>query len=259
MTKEKKPLILVVNDDGYHAKGIKSLVEVISDFGEVLVVSPAKPQSGMGHAITVSDILRLTKISDFGNIEAYSCSGTPVDCVKLAIYTVLKRKPDLIVSGINHGGNYSISVLYSGTMSAAVEGAIEGVPSIGFSLNDHSLEADFEASKRIVRAVVGKALKNKLAENICLNVNIPALKYDQIKGIKVCRQGMGNWEDNFEDLRDPSGLPYYWLAGKFQNLDKGEDTDIWAIENGYVSVVPVQYDMTAHQAIAGINNWELEK
>jgi len=257
--KDEKPLILVTNDDSYHAKGIKSLVEVAKEFGDVLVVSPAKPQSGMGHAITVSNILRLTEISDFGDIRAYACSGTPVDCVKLAIYSLLKKKPDLIVSGINHGGNYSISVLYSGTMSAAVEGALEGVPSIGFSLNDHDLGADFSAAKEVARNIIRKSLDKKMPNDICLNVNIPAIPYDKIKGIKVCRQGIGNWEDNFKDMKDPSGIPYYWLAGKFKNMDKGEDTDIWAIENDYVSVVPVQFDMTAHQNIATINNWELDK
>lgn len=253
----KKPLILVTNDDSYHAQGIHSLAEVASEFGDVMIVSPDRPQSGMGHAITVNDILKLNKIKAFGEHEAYACSGTPVDCVKLGIYAILKRKPDLILSGINHGANSSISVLYSGTMSAAVEGALEGVPSIGFSLCDHSLDADFTAAQKVARKVISTSLKNDLQPNICLNVNIPKLSHDEIKGIKICRQGVGNWEDDFEEQMSPSKMPYYWLAGKFETLDQGEDTDLWALENGYVSIVPVQFDMTAYQAMAGLNNWKI--
>ncbi len=254
---ETRPLILVCNDDGYHAKGIQALAEVMKDFGQVLVVAPSEPQSGMGHAITINQPLRLQEIQAFGDLEAYSCSGTPVDCVKLAIYGILKRKPDLIVSGINHGANFSVNVLYSGTMSAAVEGALEGIPSIGFSLLDHSREADFEASKSIVSKVVSKALKHGITKNTCLNVNIPAISEERIQGIRICRQGVGHWEDEFIERQDPTGHPYFWMSGAFGEMDKAEDSDNWALRHDYVSIVPVQYDMTAHREIAKLKEWEL--
>lgn len=252
-----KPLILVTNDDGYHANGIKALVESISDFGQVLVVAPHLPQSGMGHAITINHPLRLQTLNDFGDIEAYSCSGTPVDCVKLAIYGILKRKPDLIVSGINHGANFSVNVLYSGTMSAAVEGAIEGIPSIGFSLLDHSADADFSACKKYVRTVVKQLLEKGMSPNTCLNVNIPAVSAEHIQGIRICRQGVGHWQDEFIERKDPSGRSYYWMSGAFGEMDKSEDSDNWALQHHYVSIVPVQFDMTAHQEIDRLKSWEL--
>jgi 5'-nucleotidase len=252
----KKPLILVTNDDDITAKGIASLIEAVKDFGRLLVVAPDKPQSGMGHAITVNNVLRLFKSNLYGDIESYSCSGTPVDCVKLAIYQVLKQKPDLVVSGVNHGSNASTNVLYSGTMSAAVEGALEGIPSIGFSLLDHDHDADFTASKKVVQQIVAQALEHTMPENICLNVNIPKGNYSHIKGIKVCRQARAFWEDRFDCRKDQFNRDYFWLTGEFKNYDGGEDTDIWALENHYVSVVPVQFDMTAHHAIAPLNTWK---
>ncbi|NNC83063.1 MAG: 5'/3'-nucleotidase SurE, partial [Flavobacteriales bacterium] len=229
----ERPLILVTNDDGYYAGGITALVEVMKEFGDVLVVAPNLPQSGMGHAITINYPIRLNPTSHFGDMDAYSCTGTPVDCVKLAIYGILKRKPDLIVSGINHGANFSINVLYSGTMSAAVEGAIEGIPSIGFSLLHHDKDADFTAAQVIVRKVVAQALEKGIAKNVCLNVNIPRGPIEAIKGIKVCRQGVGHWEDEFLERFDPSGEPYYWMSGSFGEMDKGEDTDSWALKHNY--------------------------
>jgi 5'-nucleotidase len=256
-TKER-PLILVTNDDGITAGGIRSLIEVAKEFGDVCVVAPDSPQSGMGHAITVNDILRLQEVRDVEGVKEYSCTGTPVDCVKLAIYSVLKRRPDLLLSGINHGANYSINVIYSGTMSAALEGAVEGIPSIGFSLLDHSAEADFTASKEVVRKVVKNALKNGIPNNTCLNVNIPNVPSEEIKGIRVCRQAKAFWKDDFQPRKDPSGKTYYWITGEFVNHDKGDDTDVWALDNNYVSVVPVQYDLTAHHAMAELNNWDYE-
>lgn len=257
MNEAQRPLILVTNDDGYHAKGIHSLVEVMEEFGEVIVVAPSLPQSGMGHAITINAPLRLQELKDFNGVRAYGSSGTPVDCVKLGIYGILKRKPDLIVSGINHGANFSINVLYSGTMSAAVEGALENIPSIGFSLLDHSPDADFTLAKQVVRKVVKESLEKGVPHHTCLNVNIPAVAESEYKGIKVCRQGVGHWQDEFIERSDPSGKPYFWISGSFNNLDKGEDTDTWALKHGYVSIVPVQFDMTAHQEMATINSWDL--
>ncbi|MCH2215450.1 MAG: 5'/3'-nucleotidase SurE [Flavobacteriales bacterium] len=251
----QRPLILVTNDDGITAGGIRNLIEVAREFGEVCVVAPDSPQSGMGHAITVHDILRLTKVRDEEGVEEYSCTGTPVDCVKLAIYRVLDRKPDLLLSGINHGANYSINVIYSGTMSAAVEGAVEGIPSIGFSLLNHSAEADFAASKDVVRKVVRSALKNGIPKSTCLNVNIPKVSAEEIKGIRICRQARASWRDDFQPRQDPSGKTYYWITGEFVNPDKGDDTDVWALDHNYVSIVPVQFDLTAHHAMAELNEW----
>jgi 5'-nucleotidase len=252
-----KPLILVTNDDGITAPGLKALVEGVKEFGHVLIIAPDKPQSGMGHAITVNNVLRLYKSEEFKGVDCYSCSGTPVDCVKLAIYQVLHKKPALIVSGINHGSNASTNVLYSGTMSAAVEGALEGIPSIGFSLMDHEHEADFSASVKVVKKLVHEALTVGMPENTCLNVNIPKLNWEEIKGIKVCRQAKAFWEDKFDCRKDQFNRDYFWLTGEFKNFDGGEDTDIFALENGYVSIVPVQYDMTAYHAIQSINQWKL--
>jgi 5'-nucleotidase len=242
--KKEKPVILVTNDDGVTAPGIRNLVEAVKDLGKIIVVAPDKPQSGMGHAITIGQPLRLHAVSIFGDIEAYQCSGTPVDCVKLAVDKVLHRKPDICLSGINHGANHSINVIYSGTMSAAVEAAIESIPSIGFSLLDHSIEADFSASRKYVKQITSMMLEKPLDKHLILNVNIPAVKGDLIKGIKVCRQAYAKYDEDFIERDDPNGRKYYWLTGQFKNMDKGKDTDVWALENNYVSVVPVQFDLT---------------
>lgn len=254
---ERRPLILVTNDDGIQAKGIRSLIEAVSPYGDVVVVAPDKPQSGMGHAITVNDVLRLDRSPLYPNLNAFTCTGTPVDCVKLAIAEVIKGKPDLLVSGINHGENSASNVLYSGTMSAAVEGAMEDIPSIGFSLLDFDPDADFEGSKWAVGKVVEQVLNNSFPKSICLNVNIPQLKKEEIKGIKICRQARAYWKDEFDKRHDNFGKAYYWLTGSFNRADRSEDTDIWALDNGYVSVVPTQFDMTAYHAIAHINEWDL--
>ncbi len=255
---KKKPLILITNDDGITAPGITALVEVMKSLGDVIIVAPDKPQSGMGHAITINSTLRINKVRVHGVKEEYSCTGTPVDCVKIAVNKILKRKPDLCVSGINHGSNMSINVIYSGTMSAAVEGAIEGIPSIGFSLCDHSIDANFAASKKIVKSIVQNVLKQKMPKDVCLNVNIPNLKFEQIKGIKVCRQARANWIEELDERKDPSGKPYFWLTGRFDNYDEGKtDTDVWALDNSYVSVVPTQFDMTAHHTITQLEKWKL--
>jgi 5'-nucleotidase len=251
--KSKRPTILVTNDDGITAPGIRALVEAMRELGEVVVVAPDSPQSGMGHAITLNNPLRLDKVEVHGETLGYQCSGTPVDCVKLAVNTILHRKPDLCVSGINHGSNSSINVIYSGTMSAAMEGAIEGIPSIGFSLNNFKLNADLTASGHIAKIVGQQILQFGMPANSLLNVNIPDLTLDKIKGIKICRQAMAKWEEEFNERLDPHNRPYYWLTGKFINPDKGQDTDEWALANGYVSIVPVEFDFTAHHAIMHLN------
>lgn len=258
--KDLKPLILVTNDDGISAPGMKALIEVMTTIGEVLVMAPDKPQSAMGHAITINNTLYLDKISKEDDpFEKYSCSGTPVDCVKFAVNEILKRKPDICVSGINHGSNSSINVIYSGTMSAAVEAGIEGIPAIGFSLLDFDWNADFEPVKSFVKKIVLQTLRNKLPEGVILNVNFPKLKENEIKGIKICRQAKAYYSQKFDKRKTPFGKDYYWLAGEFVNQDKGDDTDEWALENGYISVVPVQFDLTAHHTIQQLHNWNLNE
>ena len=247
MSKSKKkalPVILITNDDGVMAPGILNLVEAVKDLGKVVVVAPDKPQSGMGHAITIGLPLRLHPVSIFEGIEAWQCSGTPVDCVKLAVDKVLRRKPDICLSGINHGANHSINVIYSGTMSAAVEAAIESIPSAGFSLLDHSVEADFAGARKYARLVVQHMLQTKLDKHTVLNVNIPAVPVELIKGVRICKQAYAKYEEDFVERSDPNGKKYFWLTGEFVNFDKGRDSDVWALEHNYVSVVPVQFDLT---------------
>ena len=254
-----KPTILVTNDDGVTSPGIKALVEAVKDLGKILVVAPDKPQSGMGHAITIENPLRLEKVDIFDGIEAYSCSGTPVDCVKLAKDKLLHKSPDLCVSGINHGSNSSINVIYSGTMSAAMEAAIEGIPAIGFSLCDFNYHADFTLSKEVARTISEEMLKRGIPDGTLLNVNVPRISKENFNGFKICRQANAKWEEEYDERFDTRNKKYYWLSGKFVNYDRGEDTDEWALRNNYVSVVPVQFDLTAHHAIADLNNkWELD-
>ncbi|PWB19050.1 5'/3'-nucleotidase SurE [Flavobacterium sp. HTF] len=258
--KKEKPLILVTNDDGILAPGIRALISVMKTIGEVIVVAPDKPQSATGHSITINSTLYLDKISKENDaITEYSCSGTPVDCVKLAVNEILKKKPDLCVSGVNHGSNSSINVIYSGTMSAAVEAGIEGIPAIGFSLLDYDWNADFEPIKSFIKKITLETISNGLPEGVVLNVNFPKLKEKEIKGIKVCRQAKALWVEKFDKRKTPFGKDYYWLSGEFINQDKGEDTDEWALENGYISVVPVQFDLTAHHSIQQLNTWKLNE
>jgi len=248
-----KPLILVTNDDGMFAPGIKALVSVARKYGEVVVVAPDSPQSGQGHAITLSKPLRLNKVDAFEGIEAYECSGTPVDCVKLAKSVVLGgRKIDLCVSGINHGSNASINIIYSGTMSAAMEASLEGIPSIGFSFLEYSFDADFTAPKQYADVIIGHAIKNTMGEALLLNVNIPNIHVDDIKGIKVCKQADGNWTEEFVESKDPRGQTYYWMTGEFIWETKEEDSDIWALNNGYVSVVPSMHDLTDYKSLSSL-------
>jgi 5'-nucleotidase len=254
--KKEKPIILITNDDGITAPGILALVEAVKHLGKLVVVAPDKPQSGMGHAITIHDPLRLHKVHIGKGIEAWSCSGTPVDCVKLAVDKVLHRKPDICLSGINHGANHSINVIYSGTMSAAIEASIEKIPSVGFSLLDYRVEADFSAARKYAAMIVEKLLTRKKNEHLCLNVNIPAVKQELIKGIKICKQAYAKYEEDFDERKDPTGKKYYWLTGEFKNFDKAKDTDVWALANNYVSVVPVQFDLTNYQLKKDLEqNW----
>lgn len=254
----QKPLILVTNDDSIVAPGIRALIEVMKEIGDVVVVAPDSPQSAMGHAVTINSTLTIEKMHIDPDIDLeYSCSGTPVDCVKIALSQILDRKPDLCVSGVNHGANSSINVIYSGTMSAAMEAGMSGIPAIGFSLLDFSWNADFEPIKPYIKQLVLEALKNRIPRGVVLNVNFPKLAYDQIKGVKICRQAKAAWVESFDKRVNPHGREYYWLTGEFVNQDKGEDTDEWALENGYISVVPVQFDLTAYHAIPQLNSWDI--
>ena len=250
----KRPLILVTNDDGISASGLRNLIRIMNDFGDVVVVAPDGPQSAMGHAITIDSALRCDEvIVNKGPQKEYACSGTPVDCVKLAINQLLEIKPDLCVSGINHGSNSSINVIYSGTMSAAVEGALEGIPSIGFSLLDYAHDADFSEAELYIRRVTQTVLEHGMDKGVCLNVNIPkVIENQKIQGIKICRQARANWEEQFEKRVDPKGRTYYWLTGKFVNYDEGTDTDEWALANHYVSIVPVHFDITAYTSLSSL-------
>lgn len=244
MAKKDKPVILITNDDGISAPGIRALYESVKDLGKIIIVAPDKPQSGMGHAITIGQPLRLQPVELFPEIDAYACSGTPVDCVKLAVDKILHRKPDLCLSGINHGPNHSINVIYSGTMSAAMEAAIENIPAVGFSLMSYKHDADFSAAQYYTRLVTEKMLKDKMSKHILLNVNIPDSPLSDIKGYKICKQAYAKYKEKFIERKDPSGRKYYWLTGEFLNFDNARDSDVWALANNYVSIVPVEFDLT---------------
>ncbi len=259
ITQTAKPLILISNDDGITAPGIAVLVRVMRRLGEVVVVAPNSPQSGMGHAITIGQPLRLDANPIFEGIEAYECSGTPADCVKLAKHHVLKdRRPDLVVSGINHGSNSAVNVLYSGTMSAAIEAAIEGLPAIGFSLCDYGHDADFSHAEEWVELLARQALLHGVPAGTALNVNIPKKSDKPIAGALLCRQARAKWQEEFDLRHDPYQRPYYWLIGSFVNEDKGQDTDEYALANNFVSIVPCQYDLTSRKALHEMNeSWDM--
>jgi 5'-nucleotidase len=256
---QKRPLILVTNDDGVEAKGLKALIKVVRSFGNVVVVAPADPQSGMSHAITVKVPLRISKILDEKNISVYKCYGTPVDCVKMAFNHLLPVKPDLLVSGINHGSNASASVFYSGTMGAALEGCINEIPSIGFSLLNLDHDADFTTAGHYVEVVTRAVLANGLPKSIYLNVNIPDVAREEIAGIKICRQNKGFWREEFDQRTDPAGKHYYWLTGFFHNTEpNATDTDEWALTNKFVSIVPLHTDLTSFETMSMLNNWSFK-
>ncbi len=250
----EKPLILVTNDDGIHAKGLRELVEVIQFFGDVVVISSEIAMSGKSNAITVDQPLRVTPAEKIHDVTTYKSNGTPVDSVKLSFNSLLDRTPDFVVSGINHGANSSISIIYSGTMGAAIEGSLHGVPSIGFSLDDFSPDADFAKAKIIVAKVFQSVQENGLPPFTCLNVNIPKGKP---KGIKICRQAHGKWVEEFEKRTDPHGRDYHWLSGYFKNFEEeSTETDIYALENNFVSVVPVTIDMTCYKTLDQLKAWK---
>lgn len=251
----QKPLIFITNDDGYDAPGIKALIDAVKDLGEILVVAPDGPRSGMSSAITSANPIRVRLVEESEDIKIYACTGTPVDCVKLGISKVAQRTPDIILSGINHGSNASICVLYSGTMGAAIEGCVFKIPSVGFSLLDHSMNADFSESQIYVKLVTKQILKEGLPIGTCLNINIP--KGNELKGLRICRQAAGQWIEEFKPSEDGSGKEIYWLTGHFRN-DEPDDvtTDEWVLARSYVSIVPIKVDMTDHYYVDRLKEWE---
>lgn len=254
---KKKPLILVTNDDGVQAKGLLELIEIVKNLGRIVVVAPSEPQSGMSHAITVKTPIEVKKIREDNNCVFYECTGTPVDCVKIAFNQLLKQKPDLLVSGFNHGSNSSSSIFYSGTMAAALEGCINEVPSIGFSLLSVDPDADFTASKHYAIKIINKVLANGVPKSICLNVNVPPVTEDKIAGIRITRQTRGFWKEEFDKRVDTLGRSYYWLTGNFHNQEpEAPDTDEWALKNNYISIVPLHIDLTSYDTLKSIQDWD---
>ncbi|MHC1705263.1 MAG: 5'/3'-nucleotidase SurE [Tenuifilaceae bacterium] len=259
-SEKRRPVILVTNDDGYRAKGIEALIEMVKPFGKVIAVAPREGHSGMSHAITIKVPLKLKKRMQSDDVVVYSVNGTPVDCVKLAMNQLFTNPPDLIVSGINHGSNSSVSIFYSGTMAATIEGCLYDIPSIGFSLLDYTSNPDFSSAIEFGKKIVANVLENGLENGTCLNVNFPVLPAEDIKGIKVCRQNKGIWKEEFEKRVDPRGQDYYWLTGYFQNNEpNATDTDEWALANGFVSVVPITIDLTNYNEIEKLNKWDFSK
>jgi 5'-nucleotidase len=239
--------ILVTNDDGVFAPGIRFLIDVMKEFGQVTVMAPNKPQSGVGHAITFADPLKIKTIEKTDNYQEYSCNGTPVDCIKLAENIVYKKRPDLVVSGVNHGSNASINVIYSGTMAAVIEACIDEIPAIGFSIDTYSSKVNLEPSRQYIRKIVQGIIDKGMPQDICLNVNIPTT--EEIKGMKLSRQAKASWREGFDSRTNPRGEDYHWLTGDFVVNDEGKDTDLEAIKNGYISLVPIQVDLTAYKAM----------
>jgi len=255
-----RPTILVTNDDGIEARGMKELIKIAREFGDVVVISADGPMSGMSHAITIKVPLRVKLVEEAPGYMKFLTNGTPVDGVKLAFNSLLDRKPDLVLSGINHGSNSSSSILYSGTMAAAMEGAINHIPSIGFSLLNYDPEADFGPSGKVAREVIQMVMDKGLPDGICLNVNIPSVPSEEIKGIRMCSQANGYWKEEFEKRKDPGGREYYWLTGFFHNREpegSGTGTDEWALDHNYVSVVPINTDLTAYSMLKKMKSWEL--
>ena len=245
-----KPLILVTNDDGVNAKGISALIEMVRPYGRLVVVAPEVSNSGMSHALTFEQPLRLRMVSKSNDVAIYACNGTPVDCVKLAMGHAVSEAPAMLVSGVNHGSNSSVSVLYSGTLGAAAEGSLYEIPSIGFSLLDHSRDADFTAAIHYGRKIIEKVLEDSFHPRTYLNINVPKLPIEKIKGIRLCRQTDGTYREEYEKRIDPHGYEYYWLTGKYINNEPdATDTDEYFLDNGYITVVPVHPDMTAYQEL----------
>ncbi|MDR0364279.1 MAG: 5'/3'-nucleotidase SurE [Bacteroidales bacterium] len=244
-----KPIILITNDDSISAPGIHNLIKSVLGLGKIYVVAPDRPQSGQGHAFTTETPLRLHLIKEEEDYIEYSCSGTPADCVKLGCQMVLKRKPDLLLSGVNHGSNASVNAIYSGTMAAVIEGCMMEVPSVGFSLDAHSWDSDMSHIHSYIRQITEEVIKNGLPNYVCLNVNFPKKSEESIKGVQVCRQGLGEWFEDFDERIDPQKRKYYWIKGRYEYKDPDPGTDILALRENYISIVPTMFDWTAKEAL----------
>ncbi|HEX9829690.1 MAG TPA: 5'/3'-nucleotidase SurE [Bacteroidota bacterium] len=255
---KKKLNILVSNDDGIDAPGIYALVQELRKIGTVTVVAPDKQQSAVGHAITMNYPLRVKKFYKNGKLFGYAVEGTPADAVKFAVRALLKKMPDILVSGINHGSNTAISIIYSGTVSAALEGTILGIPSVAYSLTTFG-PADFRYAAKFARRFTNMTAKEGLPKGTLVNVNIPPVKEKDIRGVVITRQGKSVWYDHFEARRDPGNKEYYWLTGSLEETDRGRDIDQWAVKNKYVSVTPIQYDLTDYKMLNVMKRWGVEK
>ncbi len=254
---DKKPLILIANDDGYRAKGFYKLIELMRKIGEVVAISTEKPMSGQSHSITNHEPLRVYLAEQDVDYKLYVCTGRPVDCIKIGYRFTDGRLPDLVVSGINHGSNASSNVIYSGTMAAALEACMDGVPAIGFSVDSYSSNACFDHVDYYVDTIARRVLKEGLPKGVCLNVNMPKKSDEPIKGVRICRQAKGRWSQTFEQRVDPFGRDYYWLTGYFIEEDEGADTDLYAIKNNYIAVVPTMFDMTSYSTMEMLKDWSL--
>lgn len=252
----ERPLILISNDDGYHSPGIHALVDMVSDLADALVCAPEAARSGFSCAFSAVDYLRLKRRNDIGTAQVWSCSGTPVDCVKLALDQLCpNRRPDLILGGINHGDNSSVNNHYSGTMGIAMEGCLKYIPSIAFSSCFYNEDANLEPLRPYVVQLVKKVLAEGLPKGVCLNVNFPA--EESFRGFKVCRMTYGRWVDEIVTARHPRGYDYYWVVGRYQNDEpENTDTDQWALNHGYVAVTPTTMDVTAYEFLSKIKHWE---
>lgn len=258
MKNKENTLILVTNDDGYRAKGFQSLLEAMRPFGKVIGVAPHEGQSGMASAITMRKTVGYQKIREETDFELYACTGTPVDCVKLARAEILPRKPDFLVSGINHGSNSSINVLYSGTIGAVLEGCLNRIPSLGFSLKNYDPDADFETSGKYAAQIFRKIAQNGLPRGTGLNVNFPPCGENEIAGIKICHQTAGVWREKYYENQDPYGGKHFWLTGEFENHEpQNENSDEWALANNYIAIVPVRPDFTDFENLSKLKNLEL--
>ena len=255
----KRPLLLISNDDGYQAKGIRQLVEMVSDYGDIIVCAPEDARSGFSCAFSATTPLRLYLREKREGVEIWSCNGTPVDCVKMALSEICPRRPDMVIGGINHGDNASVNAHYSGTMGVTLEGCMKYIPSVAFSLCDHRDDADFEPLRPLIREITAKVLAEGLPKGVCLNVNFPLLGEGRdFRGVKVCRMGYGTWGGEVTKCHHPRGYDYWWMVGHYQNDEPdAEDTDRWALDHDYVAITPTQIDLTAHAAIGLIDSWHL--
>ena len=252
----KRPLLLISNDDGYLSKGIRCLVEMLSDMGDIIVCAPDDARSGYSCAFSATIPLRLQMCEQREGVEIWSCNGTPVDCVKLALSEICPRRPDMVIGGINHGDNASVNAHYSGTMGVTLEGCMKYIPSVAFSLCDHREDADFEPLRPYIRNITAQVLKDGLPQGVCLNVNFPVAPMFQ--GVKVCRMAPGTWFNEVSKCHHPRGYDYWWMVGHYRNDEpEAEDTDRWALDHGYVAITPTQIDLTAYSAFDLLNSWEL--